>query len=40
MGQLKGQKEYDKFKRGEKLTRFEAIKAHCYKRKETYCIDP
>ena len=30
MGKIKGQVEYDKFKRGEKLTRMEAVRAHCF----------
>lgn len=30
MGILKGQKEYEKFKRGESLTKHEAILATCY----------
>ena len=30
MGKLKGQVEYEKFKRGERLTRRESMVAHCY----------
>ena len=30
MGMIKGQKEYEKFERGEKLSRKQAILAHCY----------
>ena len=30
MGMIKGQREWDKFKRGEDLSRTECIKAHCY----------
>lgn len=30
MGKIKGQKEYEKFKQGEKLTRGQAMKANCY----------
>ncbi len=30
MGAIKGQKEYEKFKQGDKLTRKQAMLAHCY----------
>lgn len=30
MGMIKGQREYLKFKKGEKLTRTQAVKANCY----------
>lgn len=30
MGKIKGCREYEKFKRGEKLSRAEAMKAQCY----------
>jgi len=30
MGMLKGQKEYVKWEKGEKLTRKESMLAHCY----------
>ena len=30
MGKIKGQKEYEKFKAGDKLSRKQAMLAHCY----------
>ena len=30
MGQIKGQKEYEQFEKGEKLTRRQAMLANCY----------